>query len=139
MSTYKKLMEQMILTERPSKAAKAAKAKGLKYASFGRWKDPSTGKVVAKTDGEGSTAVLIPVKSDDMKGGGKVSPSSKSKKKAKASQKDTPEIPDKPKKDDGLKRKEISPDKMQRLDELFREFEDEEELPIPHGKPPTIH
>ena len=99
MSTYKQLMEQMIM-ERPSKAAKAAKAKGLKYASFGRWKDPSTGKVVAKTDGEGSNAVLIPVKSDDMKGGGKVTPKAKVKKKAKASQKDTPEIPDKPKKDE---------------------------------------
>ena len=97
MSTYKQLMEQMIM-ERPSKAAKAAKAKGLKYASFGRWKDPSTGKVVAKKDGEGSTAVLIPVKGDDMKGGGKVTPKAKVKKKAKASQKDTPEIPDKSKK-----------------------------------------
>ena len=96
--------------ERPSKAAKAAKAKGLKYASFGRWKDPSTNKVVAKTDGEGATAVLIPVKSDDMKGGGKVTPSQKAKKKAKASQKDTPEIPDKPKKEKPVKKDEPTTD-----------------------------
>jgi len=105
MSTYKKLMEQMIL-ERPSKAAKAAKAQGLKYAAFGRWEDPGTGKVVAKSKGEGPAAVLIPVKGDDMKAGGKVTPSTKATKKAKAKQKDTPEIPDKPKKKKPLTKKE---------------------------------
>tara|TARA_Y100000593_G_C4287394_1_gene326276 strand:+ start:630 stop:1538 length:909 start_codon:yes stop_codon:yes gene_type:complete len=57
MSVYKKLMEQTLL-ERPSKAAQRAKAQGLKYASFGRWEDPGTGKVVAKTKGSGDAAVL---------------------------------------------------------------------------------
>ena len=57
MSVYKKLMEQTLL-ERPSKAAEKAKAAGLKYASFGRWEDPGTGKVVAKTKGSGDSAVL---------------------------------------------------------------------------------
>ena len=60
MSVYKKLMEQTLL-ERPSKAAQRAKAQGLKYASFGRWEDPSTGKVVAKTKGEGDASTLVKV------------------------------------------------------------------------------
>ena len=61
MSVYKKLMEQTLL-ERPSKAAQRAKAAGLKYAEFGRWTDPSTGKVVAKSKGEGEASTLVKVK-----------------------------------------------------------------------------
>ena len=109
MSTYKQLMEQMIL-ERPSKAAKAAKAQGLKYAHFGRWEDPGTGKVVAKTKGDGATAVLVPVKGGDMKAGGKVTPSGKATKKTKAAQKNKPEIPDKPKKEKPVKKDEPTTD-----------------------------
>lgn len=40
-------MDEQLYSE--SEASEEAKRQGLEYASFGRWKDPSTGKVVAKT------------------------------------------------------------------------------------------
>ena len=53
-------------------AAKIAKAKGLVYAAFGRWKD-KTGKVVAKSDGDRL------VKPDAPAGGGSTQTSSSSR------------------------------------------------------------
>lgn len=50
------------LEEEDSPAAREAKKKGLEYASFGRWKNPKTGKVVAQTADGG--AKLIPFKGD---------------------------------------------------------------------------
>ena len=44
---------------------------------------------------------------------------------------------DKPKKDEGYHRKEISLEQNRKLNEIFEEFEDEE-MPF-RGKPPTIH
>lgn len=51
------------LKEEDSPAAAEAKKRGLEYASFGRWKDPKTGKVVAKTGDGGSK--LVDASSDD--------------------------------------------------------------------------
>ena len=45
---------------------------------------------------------------------------------------------DKPKRDDGYHRKEMTPEQNKRLNEIFEEFDDVEERP-PRGKPPTIH
>lgn len=41
-----------ILVEAESGAAKQAKSQGLTYAQFGRWTDPKTGRVVAKSHGD---------------------------------------------------------------------------------------
>lgn len=68
MKLTKTILRQIIreevnrLREEDSPAAQKAKQQGLEYASFGRWKDPKTGKVVAKTASNGSK--LVPYNSD---------------------------------------------------------------------------
>ena len=46
---------------------------------------------------------------------------------------------DKPKKDDGLRQKELTREQHEKLDEIFREFEGEEELPTLQKRKPTLH
>ena len=46
---------------------------------------------------------------------------------------------DKPKKDDGYHRKEMTPEENRKLNEIFKEFDDEEDPRLPGTKPPTIH
>lgn len=47
---------------------------------------------------------------------------------------------DKPKKDEGYHRKTMSLAENKKLNEIFEEFDDVEDMPSPYGgKPPTIH
>lgn len=55
-----------ILVEAESGAAKQAKSQGLTYAQFGRWTDPKTGKVVAKSHGD-QLIKVTPQKDDEPK------------------------------------------------------------------------
>lgn len=58
-----KILIREILLERESGAAIKAKQAGLQYAKFGRWTDPKTGKVVAKSKGD--TLVKVQPSPDD--------------------------------------------------------------------------
>lgn len=55
-----------ILVEAESGAAKQAKSQGLTYGQFGRWLDPKTGKVVAKSHGD-QLIKVTPGKDDEPK------------------------------------------------------------------------
>jgi len=58
-----KAIVREILREKESGAARKAKQAGLAYAQFGRWKDPQTNKVVAKSKGD--TLVKFQPRSED--------------------------------------------------------------------------
>ena len=46
---------------------------------------------------------------------------------------------DKPKKEDGHRQRELTREQGERLEEIFREFEGKEELPVIQKRKPTLH